>query len=206
MQESLRMTGRRVEALRELARVRLAGRRSAMLELGALKPAAVLVLIYPKAGVEHLLLTMRTEIVEHHKGQISLPGGGVHGDDLDLEATALRETFEEVGILPDDVEVLGRLDDVVTVSNFRVTPVVGLLREAPSGFTPSPFEVAEVIEVPVAHLLDPANCIEERRERNGVVSVASAYEFDGYLVRGVTARILRGFLDLLSDGPEQVTR
>src|SRR5713226_3771072 len=109
------MTSFGTQSFAKLARTRLASRRPVELDLNGWTPAAVLVLVYPKAGVEHLLLTMRTEIVEHHKGQISLPGGGAHGEDLDLEAGALRETFEEVGILPEDVEVLGRLDDVVTV-------------------------------------------------------------------------------------------
>jgi 8-oxo-dGTP pyrophosphatase MutT (NUDIX family) len=186
------------ESLRERARARLRSHNPAALELNGWMPAAVLVLIYPKDGKEHLLLTVRSETVEHHKGQISLPGGSVHGDE-DLETTALRETFEEVGILPEDVEILGRLDDLVTNSRFRVTPIVGIMHEAPRGFTPSPFEVAEVIEVPLRYLLDPENLIEEHRERDGQVTVNPAYEFEGYRVWGATARMLSGFLDLLRD-------
>lgn len=184
---------------RDLARARLASRQPLALDLGDWMPAAVLVLVYPRDGDEHVLLTVRTELVEHHKGQISLPGGAVDESDADLESTALRETFEEVGIVPDEVEVLGRLDDILTVSRYRVTPVVGVLDNAPHGFTPSPFEVAEVLEVPLIHLLDPANYIEERRDRNGILTVSPGYEFEGHRVWGATAKILYGFLGLLVD-------
>jgi 8-oxo-dGTP pyrophosphatase MutT (NUDIX family) len=186
-------------AFRDLARLRLASRRPVALELGDWTPAAVLLLIYPRDGRDCILLTVRTDLVEHHKGQISLPGGAADESDRDVEATALRETLEEVGILPDDVELLGRLDDVHTVSHYRVTPVVGALADAPRGFTPSPFEVAEVLEIPLSHLLDPANLIEERRDRDGVVTIAPAYEYQGYRVWGVTARIVASFLSLFAD-------
>jgi len=183
----------------ELARARLALGQPVALELGDWMPAAVLVLIYPRDGVERVLLTVRTELVEHHKGQISLPGGAADEADPDLETTALRETFEEVGILADDVKVLGRLDDIVTNSRYRVTPIVGSMVGPPRGFTPSPFEVAEVLEVPLPHLLDPANYIEELRDRNGVPVFAPAYEFEGYRVWGATAKILNAFLSILAD-------
>jgi 8-oxo-dGTP pyrophosphatase MutT (NUDIX family) len=160
-------------------------------------PAAVLILVYPRDGEERVLLTVRSELVEHHKGQISFPGGAHDEHDASPEDTALRETFEEVGVAPHEVEVLGRLDDVRTVSSFRVTPVVGALECAPRGFTPSPYEVAEVLEIPIAHLLDPAHYIEERREREDGIHIAPSFEYEGYRVWGVTARILDAFLSLL---------
>lgn len=184
---------------RDVARLRLSTRKPVPLPLGVWMPAAVLLLVYPRDGQDVILLTVRTELVEHHKGQISFPGGAADASDLDAEATALRETFEEVGIPPNDVEVLGCLDDVRTVSDYRVTPVVGALADSPQGFTPSPFEVAEVLEIPLSHLLDPANYIEERRERDGTVWFAPSYEFGDYRVWGVTARILSEFLRLLQD-------
>jgi 8-oxo-dGTP pyrophosphatase MutT (NUDIX family) len=184
-------------AYREIARRRLTERVPSTLLLGDWTPAAVLILVYPRDGDERVLLTVRTELVEHHKGQISFPGGAADADDASPEVTALRETFEEVGIPPHEVEVLGRLDDVRTVSSYRVTPVVGALRYAPRGFTPSPYEVAEVLEVPITHLLDPAHFIEERRERNGDVHYAPSFEYDSYRIWGVTARILNDFLSLL---------
>jgi 8-oxo-dGTP pyrophosphatase MutT (NUDIX family) len=191
-----------VENYRDRARSMIAAHHPAALDLNGWMPAAVLILIYPKNGIDHVLLTVRTDTVEHHKGQISLPGGAVDKLDDDLEATALRETFEEVGILPDDIEVIGRLDDLITNSHFRVTPVVGVMRKSPRGFTPSPFEVAEVLEIPLAHLLDPDNVLEERRARDGRETVMPAYEYEGYRIWGATARMLAGFLELLQDlGP-----
>jgi 8-oxo-dGTP pyrophosphatase MutT (NUDIX family) len=185
---------------RELLRARLAGGRPRVLPRDGATPAAVLLLIYPRDGRECILLTERSAAVEHHKGQISFPGGGVDEGDGSAEETALRETFEEVGVPPEGIEILGRLDDYRTGTNFLVTPVVGVLNEAPHGFTPSPVEVAEVQEVPIEHLLDPENFIEEHRERDGVEFVAPAYDFEGRRIWGVTAQILTHLLDLLRDG------
>jgi 8-oxo-dGTP pyrophosphatase MutT (NUDIX family) len=186
------ITGR----FREIARLRLAERAPVPLPLGDWMPASVLILLYPRDGHESVLLTVRSELVEHHKGQISFPGGATDEDDASAEATALRETFEEVGVPPHEVEVLGRLDDVRTVSSYRVTPVVGAMDRAPRGFTPSPYEVAEVLEIPIFHLLDPAHQIEERRERDGTIRIAPSFEYNAYRVWGVTARILDNFLSL----------
>src|SRR5581483_4386924 len=96
-----------------------------------------------------------------HKGQISFPGGGRHGADEDLATTALRETWEEVGVHPDHVEIIGALDELMTISDFRVAPYVGVLKQTPYEFVPSPIEVAEVLEPPLRHLLDPANVVYE---------------------------------------------
>ena len=85
-------------------------------------PAAVLILVYDRDGEAHVLFTERTDQVEHHKGQVSFPGGAFDDDDGDLEQTALRETYEEIGVRPEEVEIIGPLDDIVTASNFRVTP------------------------------------------------------------------------------------
>jgi 8-oxo-dGTP pyrophosphatase MutT (NUDIX family) len=184
---------------REIARKRLVGRAPVPLPLGDWMPASVLILVYPRDGNESVLLTVRSELVEHHKGQISFPGGASDAYDVSAEATALRETFEEVGVPPHEIEVLGRLDDVRTVSSYRVTPVVGSMECAPRGFTPSPFEVAEVLEIPILHLLDPANQIEERRERDGTIRFAPSFEYNGYRIWGVTARILDSFLSLVRE-------
>lgn len=163
--------------------------------------AAVLLLLYHTAGTEHMLFTVRTHTVEHHKGQISFPGGGRHGADEDLATTALRETWEEVGVYPDDVEIIGRLDDAFTVSNFRVAPYVGVLTRAPYEFVPSEIEVAEVLEVPLRHLLDPATRVDETRAlEDGRLYTGPAYWYNGYRIWGATARMLEGFLDLLRTG------
>ncbi|HEY8489493.1 MAG TPA: CoA pyrophosphatase [Dehalococcoidia bacterium] len=162
-------------------------------------PAAVLVLLYPLHGEPHLIFTVRTDLVEHHKGQISFPGGTADPGDPDLRWTALRETQEEIGVRPEDVEILGRLDDMVTITNFRVTPYVGLLTgPVPYPFRPAEAEVAEILAVPLAHLLDPL-CLEldQRPLPDGRVIPMYSYRYGQHLIWGATARMLRGFLDLI---------
>ena len=99
-------------------------------------PAGVLIPMYEKDGEHFVIFTLRTETVEHHKGQISFPGGAFNPGDENLLDTALRESFEEIGLFPSDVEVMGELDDQVTVSNFRITPFVGFI-PYPYTFHPS---------------------------------------------------------------------
>jgi 8-oxo-dGTP pyrophosphatase MutT (NUDIX family) len=160
--------------------------------------AAVMLLLYEKAGVLHVLFTKRTELVEHHKGQISFPGGAHDLEDEDLRRTALRETFEEIGIDLEDIEVLGALDDIVTISNFVVSPFVGLLRPRDTYlFRFSEFEVAEILEVPLDHLLDASNSEAEIRERDGVAITMHSFRFGDHVIWGATAKIMKQFLDLL---------
>ncbi len=161
-------------------------------------PAAVLLVLSHLAGEDRVLLTVRSHTVEHHKGQISFPGGAVHDADSSLEMTALRETWEEVGVKPEEIEIIGQLDDLMTNSNFVVTPFVGVLSNVPYEYVPSAVEVAEIIEPPIAHLLDPANCRWEEREADGQVSRSPAYFFHEHRVWGATARILHEFLALLA--------
>lgn len=161
------------------------------------RPAAVLALLFHEEGHDRVLLTRRTDTVEHHKGQISFPGGGVHAADADLSVTALRETWEEVGVRPEDVELFGRLDDIITISNYLVAPYVGVLLRSPYEFVPSEIEVAEVLAPPVAHLLDDANLVMETREVNGAVRLTPAYYWEGHRIWGATARMLQEFLELL---------
>jgi len=184
-------------SLIELGRQRLATYVARTIPLGDWKPAAVLLLLFGTAGDERILLTVRSHEVEYHKGQISLPGGAVDGTDTDIIMTALREAEEEVGIDRSTVEILGRLDDRVTVSDFLVTPIVGALRQRPVALTPSPFEVAEILEVPIRHLLDSSNRVDEQRVRNGEVEMRPAYDFGRHHIFGATARILADLLDLL---------
>ena len=155
--------------------------------------AAVLILGYPRNGEPHLVLTRRTETLTNHRGQISLPGGRRDPADASLEATALRETEEELGVLPTDVFKLGRLDDeYVIVSNFMVAPYVGALDYQPV-FRPNPHEVAEVIEIPLERLRDPAVYREEDSNRPERPRT-HFYTVGPYEIWGATARILRKFL------------
>ncbi len=166
---------------------------------GALTPAAVLVLLYPKDGEYCVLLNKRSQAVEHHKGEISFPGGAREAQDADPLETALRETEEEMGIGRADVTVLGELDEVETRSRFRVKVFVGTIAAAYS-FSPSSVEIAEVLEAPVAALRDAANRRVETRWDEGSPVTSYAYAYNEHLIFGATARILRQFLDLLEEG------
>ncbi|MEP6655797.1 MAG: CoA pyrophosphatase [Betaproteobacteria bacterium] len=123
---------------------------------GTPTPAAVLVPLVNRPEGLQVLLTQRSADLPDHPGQISFPGGRVEPDDPSLAAAALREAYEEVGLARERVAVLGELATYETVTGFRVTPVVGWV-EPPFELRPDPIEVAEVFEVPLAHLLDPAN-------------------------------------------------
>lgn len=161
-------------------------------------PAAVLLLIYELNGEPHTVFTLRTDLVETHKGQISFPGGAADPDDDDLRLTALRETHEELGVRPEDVEVIGHLDDWVSITGFLVRPYVGFVRRpGPYPFQPNEHEVAEVIEVPLSHLMDDRNVTEEVRQYDGRDVQMYSFVFNNHVIWGLTARILKQFLDLL---------
>jgi 8-oxo-dGTP pyrophosphatase MutT (NUDIX family) len=162
--------------------------------------AAVLLPLYEVDGSTHVLFTRRSELVEHHKGQISFPGGAFDAGDGDLRRTAVRETWEEIGVAIDHVELIGQLDEMITISNFLVRPFVGVLTQpAPYPFVHSEIEVAEILEVPLAHLQDAANVMTEQRLYQGREMTAYSYRWREHLIWGATARILHQFLDLLVD-------
>jgi 8-oxo-dGTP pyrophosphatase MutT (NUDIX family) len=179
----------------EAVRQTLSGREKRSVNDESLVPAAVMVLLYRKDGEYCLLLNKRTEDVEHHKGEISFPGGARDPEDRDFRDTALRETHEEMGITPADVTVLGELDDVATRSRFGVRVFVGTI-PYPYPFRPSSVEIAEVLEVPVRGLLDPDNRRQEVRWMNGKTAKQYCYAFEDHLIFGATAQIVEQFLDL----------
>ncbi len=195
---------RRLEPVSELSvdalRARIAaaldrGRRT--LALGERIPAAVLVLFVYRGGVPALVFGKKTEDVPHHKGQFSFPGGIVRSSDASAVEAALREAQEEIGLDPADVEVLGVLDDVpTTVTSFVITPVLGLARTEPS-FRPDGREIERVIEIPLAHLLEPHAFREEEWEREGVKRPVVFVSYREDVVWGTTGRILRELLDAL---------
>ena len=164
-------------------------------------PAAVLLLLHDHMGEIHVVFQKRTEHVRDHKGQISFPGGAADPEDVTLLETALRETHEEIGVQPEHVEVLGQLDQMVTVSNFVVTPFVGWLGVYPYEWRFSDEEVAYLLEVPLKHLLAPETLIPDRRFINGREYVFSSYQFGEDLIWGATARMLGNFLDVLASVP-----
>lgn len=160
-----------------------------------LRRAAVLLPLIVSDGRVHVLLTKRTDTVEHHKGQVSLPGGSTDAGDADAVATALRETEEELGIPPHRVRVLGILDDVPTfVSGFVVTPVVGIIPH-PLDLRISSHEIAEILIVPLDTFADPTKVRVEERERDGERVQLLFYQHETHEIWGATARILRNFID-----------
>jgi 8-oxo-dGTP pyrophosphatase MutT (NUDIX family) len=154
--------------------------------------AAVLIPIVADAAGLNVLFTRRTDHLYHHPGQISFPGGRVEAGDANDVATALRETQEEIGLPPDNIDVLGQLPGYGTVTGFRITPIVGLVR-APLALALDAFEVAEVFQVPLAHLVNPRNYQIHRIERAGLVREFYAVPYAGRFIWGATAGMLAAF-------------
>jgi 8-oxo-dGTP pyrophosphatase MutT (NUDIX family) len=160
-----------------------------------LKCAAVLVPLVWHDEEWNLLFTRRTDTVESHKGQVSFPGGACDEDETTPEETALREAEEEIGISPGEIRVLGRLANLVTITYFRVTPVVGVVRW-PAVFRVGQHEVARVFTMPLAWLADPTN--RWQFELPGTRRTLIAFHpYDGELLWGATARITVDFLNVL---------
>jgi 8-oxo-dGTP pyrophosphatase MutT (NUDIX family) len=175
---------RRMDPLLERLETALSGRVPGVAAEWTARPAAVLVPLLEVDGQWRLLFTQRTDHVETHRGQVSFPGGRIEAIDADAVAAALREAQEEIGLRPDDVRVLGRMDSLMTVTQYVITPV----------------EVAEVFTIPVAWLADGANL--ERRTRPPLaggpdVPVYSYREYEGHVLWGASARITLDLLTLL---------
>ena len=162
-----------------------------------LRPAAVLVpLVRRDAGLT-VLFTRRTDHLHDHAGQISLPGGRCEAHDESPVATALRETYEEIGLQHTLVEVLGALPEYTTVTGYHVTPVVGLVSPPPV-FDLDAFEVAEVFEVPLAFLLDPGNHQRNTLQYQGRTRHYYAMPYEQRYIWGATAGMLMNFYAFLT--------
>jgi len=163
--------------------------------------AAVLVPLYEADGEASVVLIKRPETMSSHRGEIAFPGGKYDaGVDADLRATALREAHEEVGLDPEGVEVVARLDGIGTVATrFTITPFVGFLPAVPA-LTPSPGEVVRILHVPLSELLDPVAYREERWDTHTFNFDVHFYDLEDETVWGATARILTGFLAHLAEG------
>lgn len=163
-----------------------------------LNAAAVLVPLFYDGKEYHVLLTQRSNQVLYHKGQISFPGGKPHKADSNLLETALRESWEEVGLEPKDVEVIGELDDTPTkTSGFIISPFVALV-PYPHKFTRNPREITEILAIPLSALMDRANCRQEFVDNDGEPATEYFYEYNGQVIWGATARIIKQLLDTLS--------
>ena len=160
-----------------------------------LKCAAVLIPLLWQDDQWSLLFTRRTDHVESHKGQVSFPGGGCDEGEITPEETALREAQEEIGLDPKNVRVLGRLANMITITSFHVTPVVGVI-EWPTVFTVGAHEVARIFTIPLYWLADTRNRWEfPVPDRNR--SLIAFHPYDGELLWGATARMTVDFLRVL---------
>jgi 8-oxo-dGTP pyrophosphatase MutT (NUDIX family) len=165
-----------------------------------LRPAAALLLIYPHADMWHVPLTVRGSGLRHHTGQVSLPGGRLDHPGESVEEAALREAYEEIGVTPAEVEILGRLTAIpVIVSGHLLQPVLGVALRRPT-FTVAAPEVERLIELPVSRLLEPDAVAWEERVRtippHGRMNVPY-FEVDGARVWGATAMVLAEFSALI---------
>ncbi len=189
-----------MERFRELVKTRLAAASIRMLEENGRRRAAVLISLLEKEGEPHLLLTLRSNDVATHKGQISFPGGMCDEDDESLRSTAVRETSEELGIEEKHVQVFGRFHDCLSVNNVLVTPFVGFL-DAEARLAPNPREVQEIIVAPVS-FFQSTTPRSEVRERNGRRMRLYFYDFGPHVVWGLTARIIKELVSLLDGRTE----
>lgn len=181
---------------RHQVRDMLASRTRQVVDNPELRRAAVLIPLLFKEGEWHVLVTQRTERLEHHKGQVSFPGGARDEIDADLAATALRETEEEIGVPPEAVEILGMLDDFPTITYFNITPFVGVIPH-PFAYRPNEHEVEAVIEVPLSFLRNPETLLVVPMERLGQVVDVLFWNYGSYTIWGATARMLKNLLDLV---------
>lgn len=151
--------------------------------------AAVLVGLVPRDGGTQVVLTRRTDALRQHAGQVSFPGGRIELDDADAVAAAMRETHEEIGVSSMLIHPLGYLDPLATITGYRVQPVVAVLA-ADYVATPDPNEVADVFEVPLSFLLDPANLATHTLDYRGRPRQVFEYRYPAQRIWGATASML----------------
>jgi len=162
------------------------------------REAAVLAPVVVRDGVARLLFTKRADHLGEHPGQMSFPGGGREPSDADLRDTARREASEEIGLTAPEIDFVGRLDDIRTITNYAVRPFVG--RAPDRAYTPDRREVAEIAVLSVAAITDLDNYESERRDHPHYGDIRiHFFRVDGYTVWGATARILVQLLELATD-------
>jgi len=162
------------------------------------KPAGVLVPLQYHDGAWHIILNVRSNHVGQHKGEIAFPGGRLEPEDATMTDCALRECWEEMGIRPEDVDILGEMDAKLTRTNFLVWPTVGIVPH-PYDFRPDPREVAEVVEVPLDLIVDGSAARHEARLLDdGTLLRRMAFGHGDYLVFGATAWILGDLVRIIA--------
>jgi 8-oxo-dGTP pyrophosphatase MutT (NUDIX family) len=189
------------EELRERLRAACDSSASGGAVAGPGTPAAVLVGLVAHPQGPCVILTERAAHLKDHAAEISLPGGRIEASDDGPASAALREAFEEIGLAPDRVELLGCLTAFVTITGFRVFPFVGWI-EPPVEFVLDPHEVADVFQVPLAFVLDPANHHHDSIVRHGERHTYYVLPYPGRRIWGATAAILVDLARVLA-GPER---
>ncbi len=166
---------------------------------GPPRPAAVLIPFLRKTDGWHLLFTRRTTELQEHSGQVAFPGGRMDALDESPIDTALREAHEEIGLAPADVQVLGLLNNYLTITNYLVTPVVGVI-PWPYTLRSSPHEVSRIFTIPLAWLADPRNHEVRQRSIPGLdktIPVVYFQPYEGEILWGASARFTLGLLEVL---------
>lgn len=179
----------------EILRERLEARAPRPVPTKTLRPAAVLIPLVVESGDYQLLFTVRASSLRRQPGDISFPGGAVDPSDRSPLTTALRESEEEVGLRPGDVEILGQLDEMPTITGFRITPFVGLVN-GPYAFRRNR-EVEELLLVPLATLREPSAVSVEQREIRGRPTPVYHYRYGRHDIWGITGRLVKELLELL---------
>lgn len=167
---------------------------------GSPRPAAVLIPFLMKEDGWHLLFTRRNPALQEHSGQVAFPGGRMDPLDETPIDTALREAREEIGLSPQDVQILGRLQDYLTITNYLVTPVVGVM-PWPYPLRISPHEVSHVFTIPLEWLADPQNHGIQHRSissRMAPVPVIYFQPYEGEVLWGASAKFTLGLLEALN--------
>lgn len=162
-----------------------------------LRDAAVLVPLVDRPGGMTVVLTLRTADLPHHAGQIAFPGGRLDKTDRDPVHTALREAEEEIGLAPDAVDIVGRLDDYITGTGYVVAPIVGFV-EPGARYVPDPSEVDDVFEAPLSFFMDPANHKRETKRWKGIERTFYAMPWNGRYIWGATAAMLVNLYEVLA--------
>ena len=161
-----------------------------------LTPAGVLIPIIERGASLSVLLTERSADLKHHAGQVSFPGGRMETADTDIRATALRETHEEVGIHPNDIEVCGYLEPTATGTGYAVTPVIGFVNPAVE-LVLDVMEVQSAFEVPLDFLMDESNQENSQRIWKGVNVPVITFHHSSYKIWGATAGMLVALRQIL---------
>lgn len=175
------------------------GNRLTAEQLDSYRQAAVLIPVTRLNDNEsHVVLTVRSENLRSHAGQISLPGGSIETQDRDLTETALRESHEEIGLHPDEVDVIGRLGELVMPSGFRITPVVGIIGNELQ-FSACPVEVADIFHAPLELVLNPQAYVRSTVRYKDKDRPILELHYEDYRIWGATAAILHHLAVAISD-------